>query len=114
MMFLSILKSNWKILGVILLMASSFYFGYSYNSYKNDSERLEEFEKQQRTLRELVEKESSIASLVEEKLDSLSANERVIERERLKIIESPIYNIECIDEIGQELIRKLSKGNALK
>lgn len=108
---LQFLKSNSKLISVLILSIASFFFGYSYNGYKNDSERLEYFEEQQLIIKELSEKESEIAAVVENRLSELSVNERIIETERLKIVEKPIYNISCIDEEGQSLIKKFAKGS---
>lgn len=48
--------------------------------------------------------ESKVAKKVEERLRELRANERIIEKQIPKIIERPVYNIECIDSDGLDII----------
>ena len=50
--------------------------------------------------------EQGVAATLEEKLKELKANERVIEREKIKIIDRPIYHNECIDSDGLLLLNK--------
>lgn len=58
------------------------------------------------------ENEAKQASVLEEKLASLKANERVIEREKLKIINRDVYRNECIDADGVQLIERARAGKA--
>jgi hypothetical protein len=110
MPLIRIFLKHWKLLTGALLLMSAFYTGYQYASYKADSKTLESLLNQQEIMKEYLSKESSIASLVEERLQELKANERVLERERVKIVEKPVYNISCIDEEGQALIKKYALG----
>jgi hypothetical protein len=55
---------------------------------------------------EFTKHEGKVAATLEEKLKELKANERIIEREKLKIIDRPIYLNECIDTDGLDLINK--------
>lgn len=54
--------------------------------------------------------EANKANLLENKLQELRANERVIERERLKIIDRPVYSNECLDNDGLLLIERARTG----
>lgn len=54
--------------------------------------------------------EANKANLLENKLQELRANERVIERERLKIIDRPVYSNECLDADGLLLIERARTG----
>lgn len=112
MPLIRIFLKHWKLLAGAILLMSAFYTGYQYASYKADSKALESLLNQQEIMKEYLSKESSVASLVEERLRELKANERVLERERVKIVEKPIYNISCIDEEGQALIKKYASGEA--
>jgi hypothetical protein len=56
--------------------------------------------------------EADSARILEEKLASLRANERVIEREKLKIIDRPVYRNECLDADGVSLINQARSGKA--
>lgn len=52
------------------------------------------------------EGEAHTASIVEKRLQELKANEKVIERERVKIVDRPIYSNECLDADGLFLIER--------
>lgn len=56
--------------------------------------------------------EGRVAALVEDRLKELRANERVIEKEKLKIVERPVYSNQCIDADGVQLINKAARGGA--
>lgn len=60
--------------------------------------------------------EADKAGLLEKKLAELKANEKVIERERVKIIDRPVYSNECLDADGVLLIERArtSKTNSSK
>jgi len=58
------------------------------------------------------EGEAHTASIVEKKLQELKANEKVIERERVKIIDRPVYSNECLDADGLRLIERARTGKA--
>lgn len=55
--------------------------------------------------------EAQVAQTLEAKLSELQANQTVIERERLKIVDRPVYKNVCIDDQGLELISKARAGN---
>lgn len=107
---LTFIKRYWRIVFVLFLISMSFVTGYKYSSYKNDSEQLSELINQQKIMQEWLSRESSVAEIVEHKLSELKANERVLERERIRIVEKPIYNIQCLDEDGLEILRRYAGG----
>lgn len=107
---LQLILKRWRVLFVLGLILSSFFIGYKYSSYKNDSEQLSELSNQQKIMQEWLSRESSVAEVVEHKLSELKANERVLERERVRIVEKPVYNIQCLDEDGLELLRRYAGG----
>lgn len=56
--------------------------------------------------------ESKSAALFENKLSELKANEKVIEHERIKIVDRPVYHNECLDADGLQLIESARTGSA--
>ena len=56
--------------------------------------------------------EAGKAKILEDKLASLRANERTIEREKIKIIDRPVYHNECIDADGVRLIEAARTGKS--
>jgi len=56
--------------------------------------------------------EAGKAQILENKLADLRANERVIEKEKLKIVDRPIYKQECLDYDGLILIERARNGHS--
>jgi len=56
--------------------------------------------------------EANKAIILESKLSELKANEKVIERERVKIVNRDVYHNECIDVDGLRLIEQARAGKA--
>ena len=48
--------------------------------------------------------EANTAKIVEDKLATISTGEKVIKHETIKVLESPVYNINCLDDAGLQLI----------
>ncbi len=86
------------------------YLGYKYNDYKRDSEYSAAREAAELVIRDEQKRESELAKIMNEKLEQLKSNERIIERERIKLVDRPIYNVECIDVDGLNLIKKYAQG----
>lgn len=64
--------------------------------------------------RQAVERhDSKVAAALEAKLSELKANERIIEREKLKIVDRPVYRNVCLDPDGVR-IANASKNGAAK
>jgi hypothetical protein len=58
------------------------------------------------------QEEAKAAAVLEQKLKELRANEKVIERERIKLVDRPVYSNECIDSDGLQLIERARKGKS--
>jgi hypothetical protein len=110
MFILTFLKGNIKTISILILMFLCSYLGYKYNDYKRDSEYSAAKEAAEFVIRAEQNRESEIAKIMNKKLEQLNANERIIERERIKLVDRPIYNVECIDDEGLELIKKYAQG----
>lgn len=60
-----------------------------------------------------VEKhDSKVAAALETKLAELKANERIIEREKLKIVDRPVYRNVCLDSDGVRIANQAKNGTA--
>jgi hypothetical protein len=89
-----------------LLLLASFVGGWQIRSWYDNSKELAT-QKQVKVLTdEFKKQESLVSSRLELKLQELKANERIIEREKLKVIDRPIYNNICIDADGMQLLNK--------
>lgn len=49
---------------------------------------------------------------METKLAELKANERIIEREKLKIVDRPVYRNVCLDSDGVRIANQAKNGTA--
>lgn len=75
-----------------------------------DAKDKAELQAQLEAERKYEARESKVAKLVEDRLASLKANETVIERERLKLVDRPVYRNDCIDDDGLRLIERMARG----
>lgn len=71
-----------------------------------DKKDLIELTATDRAIQASMSRESEIASHLESRLAELRANERVIEREKVRIVERPVYSNVCLDADGVQLINR--------
>ncbi len=100
------LLSQYKYYLFALALVASFISGVKVSGWFNDSKELATQEKVLELKEEFKRHENSVATNLEEKLKELKANERIIEREKIKIIDRPVYLNECIDDDGLRLLNK--------
>lgn len=63
--------------------------------------------------RQAVERhDSKVAAALEARLSELKDNERIIEREKLKIIDRPVYRNVCLDSDGMRIANAAKNGAA--
>lgn len=98
--------ANWKMILGGLIIAASFTAGWVIKGAFDDSEALAIEKARVAMIDQLREDEAHIANILERKLSELRANEKTIERERLKIIDRPVYSNECLDADGVRLVDK--------
>lgn len=101
-----------KVLGVLVVLALAFTAGWQVKGAFVAQRDLAIVEAKKEFTDMYRRSESNISTVLEDKLKELKANERVIEREKLKVIKSPVYNIECIDDAGLQLIERARTGKA--
>lgn len=108
--------ANWKMILGGVIVAAAFAAGWVVKGAFDDSAELAAQKARQQLIDDLRDNEAHIANILERKLSELRANEKVIERERLKIIDRPVYSNECLDADGVRLIDKArtSKANTGK
>jgi hypothetical protein len=105
----------WLILAALSFTVSlGFGSGWKTNDWYRDSVDLAELNATNKAINASMDRESKIAGVVEEKLKNLRANERVIEREKIKLVDRPIYKSDCIDVDGLQLINRSKTAPAAK
>lgn len=79
----------------LIICALCFAGGWVVHGWKSDSE-----------IAAIRKAETAIAAQVEKKLHQLKAEKTVIEREKIKIIDRPVYSNQCLDNSGMLLINR--------
>jgi hypothetical protein len=106
------------IIAACIAMAASFYTGWRVKGAFAAEAENAELKAQAKFVEEFKSFESKISDNLELKLQDLRANERVIEREKIKVIENnPVtYNVECFDIAGVRLLEqaRIGKADAIK
>ena len=106
------LLGNWKLIAIAVVMASCSLLGWSGRGWYEDSADLAELRGAQAAIDAAMKRESSIAGALEIRLQELKANERVIERETVKIVNRPVYQSVCLDADGLRIINQAKSGAA--
>lgn len=87
--------------GIMLLGCG--YTGWKLHGWYNDSKNLAVLEQTAKIEQDFRTHEQNVATTLENKLKELKANERIINNEKIKIVDRPIYNNTCLDIDGVSL-----------
>ena len=101
-----------KIIAAVVVIIGAFIAGWQVKGAFVAKRDLAIIEAKNEFIKAYQEAEAHTASIVETRLQELKANERVIERERIKIIDRPVYSNECLDADGLLLIERARTGKA--
>lgn len=99
--------SGYLKIGAVLLLIG---VGWGLRGLVEDSKDLASLEARQEQEQKFEARESKVATLVEERLATLKANEKVIEREKIKLVDRPIYRVDCVDSDGLGLLGRMARG----
>ena len=100
-----------KIIAGALILVVTFIAGWQVKGAFVAKRDLAIIEAKNEFIKAYQEGEAHTASIVETRLQELKANERVIERERIKLVDRPVYSNECLDVDGLLLIERARTGN---
>ena len=103
---------NIKIAGIAIVAALLVFAGWYCRGLLEDSKDLAELQGAQAAIEASMARESSIAGALETRLADLKANERVIEREKIKVVDRPVYRADCLDADGLRLVNAAKDGAA--
>lgn len=95
--------------GAILL---SFIAGWKVNGWRYEAQIAETEKARQAMIDAYREEEAKAAAVLEKRLKELRANEKVIERERVQVVDRPVYSNECLDNDGVQLVERARKGQS--
>jgi hypothetical protein len=99
-----------KLIAVLAIVVGSFVAGWQVKSAFVAKRDLAIAEAKAAMIKELQNNEAHIAGILEDKLKDLKANEKIIERERVKLVDRPVYHNECLDADGLLLIERARTG----
>lgn len=71
-----------------------------------DKQDLAELRAVNAAIESAMNRESAIAGALEKRLSELQANQTVIEREKIKIVNRDIYHVACLDSVGVSLVNR--------
>lgn len=101
-----------KIIAAVVVVIVAFIAGWQVKGAFVAKRDLAILEAKNEFIKAYQEGEAHTASIVENKLQELKANEKIIERERVKIVDRPVYSNECLDADGLLLIERARTGQA--
>lgn len=99
-----------KIAALVMVIITAFSAGWRIKAAFVAERDLAIMEARDAMIAEYRVNEAGKAQILENKLADLRANERVIEREKLKIINRDVYHNECLDVDGLRLIEAARAG----
>ena len=99
-----------KIIGALVVILVSFILGWQVKGAFVAKRDLAILEAKQEFIKAYKEAEAKHATAFETKLQELKTNEKIIERERVKIVGRPVYSNECLDDDGLQLIERARTG----
>lgn len=102
----------WKQIAFAVILVVTFIAGWQVKGAFVAKRDLAILEAKNEFIKAYQEGEAHTASIVESRLQELKANERVIERERIKLVDRPVYSNECLDADGLLLIERARTGQA--
>lgn len=105
------LLQNWKLVVAALALCACAAGGWTTRGWYEQAKDLAELQGANAAIDAAMKRESGIAGALEIRLQELKANERVIERETVKIVNRPVYQSVCLDADGLRLIN-LSKATS--
>lgn len=104
-----------KLIALVLVASALIFLGWLCRGWQEDSEDLAQLGAAQQAIAAFEQKESLTAAAVEKRLAELNANQTVIVREKIKLVENPVYNVDCLDPSGLQLInRSKARGDTTK
>jgi hypothetical protein len=86
------------------ILAAGFTAGWTTKTWQSNSAKYIAEQAAAAAVEKKEVEQAEVAKHVEKRLQELRANERTIEKHIPKIIDRPIYNVECIDNDGLDII----------
>lgn len=106
------LLQNWKLAVAAMALCACTVGGWTMRGWYEQAKDLAGQQGAQAAIDAAMKRESGIASALEARLQELKANERVIEREKIKIVDRPVYQSACLDADGLRIINQAKSGAA--
>lgn len=110
MIWLSSIVGSWQLKVAVLALA--FLAGWKVNGWRYQAELAVAAEARQAMLDAYKEEEAKHATIFEKRLKELRANEKIIEKERVQLVDRPVYSNICLDDAGVQLVERARTGKA--
>lgn len=107
-MWFSSILGSWQLKAALLVI--SFLAGWKVNGWRHEAEAALIREAKQAMVDAYREEEAKAATVLENKLKDLKANEKIIEKERVHLVDRPVYSNICLDDDGVRLIERARTG----
>ena len=104
------LLGSWQL--KVAVLAVAFLAGWQVNGWRMSAAQAAAEEARQAMIDAFREEEAKAAAVLEKRLKELRANEKVIERERVQVVDRPVYSNECLDNDGVQLVERARKGQS--
>lgn len=104
------LLGSWQL--KVAVLAVAFLAGWQVNGWRMSAAQAAAEEARQAMIDAYREEEAKAAAVLEKRLKELRANEKVIERERVQVVDRPVYSNECLDNDGVQLVERARKGQS--
>lgn len=103
------------IAGLLIVVSASvggFYAGWKSHVGVTAERELIEARDRLEAKNDQLKRESVIAERVASQIAEINANQKVIEREKIKIVQNPVYRNECLSTDGVLLVESARNGNS--
>lgn len=106
------IKSKLLIAGFTLSVTAAVAGGWKLHSLVVDSETLASERAAAIAMQYVMEQEFNAALMLEEKLQELKANEKVIHTRERQIVDRPVYRNVCLDDDGLQVLESYATGSS--
>ena len=106
------IKSKLVIWAFVVSVAGSAIGGWQLHSLVVDSRTLQAERAAAIAMQYVMEQEFNAAMMLEEKLQELKVNERVIHTRERQIVDRPVYRNVCLDDDGLQVIEAYATGSS--
>lgn len=103
-----------KIVGLMIVIVLAFGGGWTVRGWKESQSKLDTLNEQVAAMEASNKRMSEAAGKLETRLSELRKHEKVLRDEIQKILDRPVYSVECVDSDGLLLVEAARTGKPTK